>query len=70
MKISELVAVLSGSLEKYGDLDVYMSSDDEGNRIRNVSEASALLRDSEDYDGDEKYDFLIWPGYTDYYEHL
>ena len=70
MKISELVTVLNGALAKYGDIDVYVSSDDEGNRIRNVDEAGAVPRDSESFDGDNKYDVIIWPGYTDYSEYI
>jgi hypothetical protein len=50
MKISEVIAELAGIQAKHGDLDVYVSKDDEGNAITNFDEAVVWEEISENLD--------------------
>ena len=66
MNLSQLINKLEDYRADYGDLDVFLASDEEGNRINNLYEASVL------YDGaDSELDKLViclWPGWQDFYD--
>jgi hypothetical protein len=63
LKISEVIAELAGIQAEHGDLDVYISKDDEGNSITNYSDAAVWLEDEED--PESKYNVILFRGYTD-----
>ena len=64
MNISQLIAQLEDLRNDFGDLDVYVASDEEGNNIKLVDEA-ALWSDDDDDDEDQVSNaVIIWPGWT------
>lgn len=64
MNISQLIAQLEDLRNDFGDLDVYVASDEEGNSIKLVDEA-ALWSDDDDDDEDQVSNVvIIWPGWT------
>lgn len=64
LKVSELIAQLEDLRATRGDLFIFQSSDDEGNKIRNVCEVSMEIH-GEDDDEDQVAVAIIWPGWTD-----
>ena len=65
LRISEVIKQLKDLQERHGDLFVFQSSDDEGNRIVNVDEIAFNVADD---DGISQEIIIIWPGWTDAYE--
>lgn len=67
MNISQLIAQLEDLRNDFGDLDVYVASDEEGNSIKLVDEAALWSDDDGDLDDDEDQVsnvVIIWPGWT------
>lgn len=66
MNLSQLITKLEDYREDYGNLDIFLASDEEGNRINNLYEASLLYDDA-----DSELDNLViclWPGWQDFYD--
>ena len=66
MNLSQLITKLEDYREDYGDLDIFLASDEEGNRISNLHAAS-LLYDDVDSELD-KLVICLWPGWQDFYD--
>ena len=66
MNLSQLINKLEDYRADYGDLDVFLASDEEGNRISNVAAASVLY---DDFDSElDKLVICLWPGWQDFYD--
>ena len=57
MKLSELVSALTYELNEHGDVDVILSSDEEGNSLYNLEDISMF----DDDDAANAY-LCLWPG--------
>ena len=66
MNLSQLINKLEDYRADYGDLDVFLASDEDGNRISNLYVAS-LLYDDADSELD-KLVICLWPGWQDFYD--
>ena len=60
MKLSELVNALTYELNEHGDIDVILSSDEEGNSLYNLEDISMF----DDDDTANAY-LCLWPGGSD-----
>ena len=58
LTISELITSLNALLAEHGDLNVFVSSDEEGNRIYDAYSAELEEREN------EGKVVVIWPGWT------
>ena len=65
MNLSQLIKKLEDYRADYGDLDIFLASDEEGNRINNLLAAS-LLYDDADSELDN-FVICLWPGWQDFY---
>ena len=65
MNLSQLIKKLEDYREDYGNLDIFLASDEEGNRISNVAAAS-LFYDNVDSELDNPV-ICLWPGWQDFY---
>ena len=66
MNLSQLINKLEDYRADYGDLDVFLVSDEDGNRISNVAAASVLY---DDFDSElDKLVICLWPGWQDFYD--
>ena len=64
MNLSQLINKLEDYRADYGDLDIFLASDEEGNRINNLHAAS-LLYDNVDSELDNLV-ICLWPGWQDF----
>lgn len=66
MNLSQLINKLEDYRADYGDLDVFLASDEDGNRINNLHAASVLY---DDFDSElDKLVICLWPGWQDFYD--
>ena len=66
MNLSQLITKLEDYRADYGDLDIFLASDEEGNRINNLHAASVLY---DDFDSElAKLVICLWPGWQDFYD--
>ena len=66
MNLSQLITKLEDYRADYGDLDIFLASDEEGNRINNLHAASVLY---DDFDSElDKLVICLWPGWQDFYD--
>ena len=66
MNLSQLIKKLEDYRADYGDLDIFLASDEEGNRISNVAAASLLYEDI--YSELDNFVICLWPGWQDFYD--
>ena len=66
MNLSQLIKKLEDYRADYGDLDIFLASDEEGNRISNVAAASVLYEDI--YSELDNLAICLWPGWQDFYD--
>ena len=66
MNLSQLITKLEDYRADYGDLDVFLASDEDGSRINNLYAAS-LLYDNVDSELDNLV-ICLWPGWQDFYD--
>ena len=66
MNLSQLITKLEDYRADYGDLDIFLASDEEGNRINNLHAAS-LLYDNGDSELDNPV-ICLGPGWQDFYD--
>ena len=66
MNLSQLITKLEDYREDYGNLDIFLASDEDGSRINNLYAAS-LLYDNVDSELDNLV-ICLWPGWQDFYD--
>ena len=60
MKLSELITALETIRHSYGDIEVYVSSDEEANRVKNLGEYEVWSHDDRG-----SIVLVLFPGWTD-----
>lgn len=67
MNLSQLITKLEDYREDYGNLDIFLASDEDGNRINNLYGASLFYDDNVDSELDNPV-ICLWPGWQDFYD--
>jgi hypothetical protein len=64
MKLSEMIRELTATLAERGDLEIFMSSDEEGNVLSPYSDGSVEYYVSEN-DMTPRLGVFLWPGWAE-----